>query len=314
MRSIRSSLWLVLFLGATLGLAGCPKASGGLPPATAPGGITVTGPVGFSPMGPLTYGRAWGAAQQATSYRVSVAATATNGAWSGLPTQAPVLTGTSFSFTVSAVPWDTVTFTATVESVDRIGPTGKTVSTTWKAVHRAGAPGPIVVDSSKAIGVLVKPDSSLLFLGATRVTCAFLQFASGAVSEFTGDRASCDTLYTRTVPAAARGLVTAFQQHLTDSVAASCVTWSTTNPLALGLMPKAPCSAAVVITGLALTIQARPDRTLFRYVRWEEDRRPIISVTPDGRFTCLRQGTWEGELTGRDLATGVSGTVHKKRV
>lgn len=197
----------------------------------------------------LRIGVAWGAATRATGYRLTVAATRTNGTWTGLPANLPV-TGLTSTFTAVNAVWDSVTFTATVESVDAIGPTGKTVSGQLGLRRRAGTPGPITFDTSATVvGVITRPLVVDMALGESRILCGFKVFASGAVAMRSQDAPACDSIYVRYVPAANR-LVSAAEQIHED---AQCWTWSSDMPLSVPVAPLAPCSSAAQISGLALT-------------------------------------------------------------
>lgn len=216
----------------------------------------------------LVYTISWGPGARATSYNITTAVAATNGTWSVvrdsnasgawvtgngvgvLPTSGNV-TGTSYRTWVAAIPWDSATFTVTVASKNAIG-VSSPVSATWKVSRKPGLPGPITVDSSLIVrATLVLPPSNTLALGGSRVVCAFKEFGNGAVAQWTADRASCDSIYVKYVPVAAR-TVNAAQQAHTDSIAKTCVTWSTPSP-AVTLAPLASCSAAARVTGLGLT-------------------------------------------------------------
>jgi hypothetical protein len=255
--------------------------AGQLPP-DAPGPV-VTGPSGIVAAGDtLIYTISWGAGARATSYDYAMSVTSTNGAWSvvadsngsgkwtnasfvgigSLPITPPV-TGSGFGYTflktwLSAIPWDSATFTVAVNSRNAAG-TSAAVSASWKVTRKPGVPGPIKVDSSLVVtGMLVLPNTVNLALGGSRIQCAFKQFGNGAITEWTADKASCDSIYVAYVPAAARGLVTPAQQAHTDSVSLTCVTWNSSSP-AVSITPLAHCSSAALAVGLALTWQAPAD-------------------------------------------------------
>lgn len=234
-----------------------------------PPGPVVVGKKGIVTAGDtLVYTISWGAGARATSYNITTAVAVTNGTWSvvrdsnssgawitgngvgPLPTSGNV-TGTSYRTWVAAIPWDSATFTVTVASKNAIG-VSSPVTASWKVSRKPGVPGPITVDSSLIVrATLVLPNPSTIALGSSRVICAFKEFGNGAVAQWTADRASCDSIYTKYVPVAAR-TVSAPQQAHTDSITKTCVTWSTPSP-AVTLAPMASCSAAVRATGLGLT-------------------------------------------------------------
>jgi len=105
--------------------------------------------------------------------------------------------------------------------------------------------------------VLIRPPTISVALGANRIVCAFQQFGNGAVTQWTADKPSCDSIYVAYVPAAAR-VVTVAQQAHTDSLSRTCVAW-TTPGTQLGLTQLAPCSAAVRMTGLGITLRFPAD-------------------------------------------------------
>lgn len=230
----------------------------------------------------MPMGLNWGSAARATSYRVTVVASATNGTWAGLPNGTTAST-TRLTWTASAVPWDSVTFTGTVESVDALGPTGKTAVGTMKLRKRAGAPGPVTFDTVTNIGTLVLPPSNSIQLGQVRTVCAVKQYSTGAIAQFTADKVACDSLYQRLVPAGARVLVTPAIQAHTDSLTKTCVTWNW-DALYLSAVPKT-CSAALNVTAIGVTGMA----TLSPF-------RPAsakgIVVSTNGLVTCILPGVY----------------------
>lgn len=235
----------------------------------------------------IRVGVAWGAASRATSYKVTVNASKTNGLWSGFPLNLTVTApSVSTVFTAIAIPWDSVSFTATVESVDNLGPTGKTVTGVLALRKRAGAPGPITWDTTvTVVGVQVQPNAASMLLGASRTLCGFKAFASGHVAMKSADRALCDSVYQRTVPASARLVNVAEQQHEDGA----CYTWSSSAPAAVRATPAAPCSAATQIDALQLTMQ-RVNRA-FQYAMWgTHDDSPVVTVDQTGMVTCVRPG------------------------
>jgi hypothetical protein len=150
-----------------------------------------------------------------------------------------------------------------------------------------------VVDSSLVvIGTLVLPPTTTLGLGASRMVCAFKQFQNGAVARWTADRPSCDSIYTSNVPVTIRTVSPAQQAH-TDSLAKTCVVWSSATPVAVGVTPNAACSSAVLVTGLAIT-QRPANPNLFRNVRWND---PVLRVSATGLVTCLHPGLGVVTLT-----------------
>lgn len=185
-----------------------------------PNPITVTGPVGFAPGDSLVYGLSWVPANpcHCTGYTLTVTAGATNGVWSGLPTNLAVA-GSSDSFTASATPWDSVTFTAVVFATNGAVLSKNASSVSWKVRHLPVAPGPITVDSSKTvIGMLVEPPTATVAIGGTVQLCAYPQFYGGAVATRSQDAALCDPLRLSTWAAASPT-----QQAHADSL---CFLWT----------------------------------------------------------------------------------------
>lgn len=237
-----------------------------------PPGPIIVGKKGIVTAGDtLVYTISWGPGARATSYDVTRSVSATNGTWTvvadsqvGLPkaTGAVPLPNT-FSYTrttlshrmwLTAVPWDSAAFTVTITSRNAVG-ISTPVSTSWSVKRKPGPPGPITVDSSLiVIGILVQPKPVNIFLGSSRIMCAFSTFGNGAVAQHTVDKPNCDSVYVKYVPVAARMLVNATQQAHTDSTSKTCVTWATDAPAtAVTLSPLASCSAAVRVTGVGLT-------------------------------------------------------------
>lgn len=219
----------------------------------------------------LVYTISWGPGARASSYDVTRSVSASNGTWTvvadsqsgGAKNTGSLALPNTFSYTrttlshrmwLAAVPWDSATFTVTVVSRNAIG-VSSPVSTSWKVSRKPGSPGPIVVDSSLIpVGILIQPKPFGVFIGSSRIECAFSTFANGAVAQHTADKPSCDSIYVKYVPVAARTLVNAAQQAYTDSTSKTCVTWRTDAPLtAMTLAPMATCSAAVRVTGVGLT-------------------------------------------------------------
>lgn len=217
----------------------------------------------------LVYSISWGPGARATSYNTTLAVTASNGTWTivadsngsgrwvtgngigALPASSNV-TFTSLKSWVTAVPWDSATFTVSVASKNAVGVSAP-VSTSWKVARKPGSPGPIVVDSSlNAFGILMQPKPINVFLGSSRILCAFTTFGNGAVVQHTAEKPSCDSIYVKYVPATARALVTAAQQAYTDSSSRTCVTWSTDAPATALTLTSLACSTGR-ITGVGLT-------------------------------------------------------------
>lgn len=235
----------------------------------APTNLKVKGPVLMLPGDSLTYVLTWGAASRATGYKVTLSSSLTNGTWTAtgfgtgalaLPVSVGPATGLSFTFTTISTTADSAMFTATVESADALGPTGKTASVSWKVKRRAGAPGPIIVDSSRAVGTLVLPNPVTLGVGGSRILCAFKVFTTGAVAAWTADRLACDSIYQAYVPAAMR-VVTPAQQAHTDSMGVTCVTWNSST-VAVTVLPNGTCSSAARVTGVGLTYRTTDPHVL----------------------------------------------------
>lgn len=232
-----------------------PKAPTGLSLSVLAVGDTVK--VGFS----------WGPGARAVSYNVTRSVSLTNGSWlvvadsqaGGSKSSGALNLPNTFSYTattlhhtmwLSAIPWDSLTVTVSVVSVNGAG-VSSPVSASKRIVRSTpGPPGPVIFDS--VVGTLVLPPASTVALGGSRIVCAFKQWQTGAVSEFTADKPSCDSIYTAYVPLANRSLVTAAQQAHTDSLGITCVTWAS-GSAAVQLTPKGSCSAAVLVFGSGLT-------------------------------------------------------------
>lgn len=213
----------------------------------------------------LSYRVGWGPGARASSYLFTTAVTATNGSWvvvadsniSGkwitgpgigpLPATGEITT-TSFKTWLTAVPWDSATFSVTVASKNAAGLSATSVGSK-RIVRLPGPPGPVTIDSSLVVTETLVLPNATMGLGASRIECAFKQFANGAVAEWTADRPSCDSIYIAYVPAPQR-IVSAAQQAHTDSLATTCVTqW--TGPSTVAIVPLAPCSSAALVTALA---------------------------------------------------------------
>jgi hypothetical protein len=196
-----------------------------LPDTTAigtPGEVTVTlfggtaapnlAPLAFAPKKDVIvrattvanqYTLAWGAAANATSYRLTVTAAAFGaGTVGGLPSNATV-NATTYTFTaVPPAAWESLAYTATVIGArgTRVGPS-RTV--TWKVVRPApGQPGPISVDSSLAAAFLKAAplDSVTIVQMASGETCRgeYAAIMSATFIRPVAPRtAACDSLLTR---------------------------------------------------------------------------------------------------------------------
>jgi len=294
----------------------------------APLTMTVTGPMGMVAGDTLSYMISWkapavvsGISSAASSYTVTLSSASSNGTWttvadsnlaagkwtagSGtgpMPTTINVTT-TYVKSWISAIPWDSATFTASLVARNSAGASGS-VATSWKVKHKVlppGTPTPPTIDSSTTTtGTLVLPSTVGLALGGQRVACAFKQFSNGAVTEWTGDKAACDSIYTKYVPSAARALVTPAQQAHTDSMVKTCVTWTSSTPLAVNVAPNVPCSSAAVVNGLQVTLRnPGPLSPLLREAAYEYNSPPLIAmIRPWGRLgehvivDCLRAGSF----------------------
>ncbi len=211
-------------------VASCFPRPGNPEPVGAPGSVeltvyerdgmtTVGSGVILAPGDSLPLTISWGAATRATGYRLTVTADSTNGTWSNLPTNLAITTVTRAILPISTT-WDSVRFTARVESVDAFGPTGKFSAATWKMRRRAGAPGPIIVDSSQVpqLSVMeVRPSTFTLTVGASRQMCAFPRFASGRVAMRSDDATLCTATYLANFSTAERA-VSVDEQKWVDCV------------------------------------------------------------------------------------------------
>lgn len=233
-------------------------------PPDAPGPIVV-GPSGIVVAGDtLTYKISWGIGARATSYLFTTAVTNTNGSWSvvadsnsggkwtsgaglgPLPATGEITT-TSYKTWISAIPWDSATFTITVASKNSIGLSAP-VGATWRVLRKPGVPGPIAVDSQLVVtGTLVVPVVPGLTIGVgfTGTACAFKQFYNGAVAEWTADKSACHDIYVANFTLAQRNISPAQQAH-TDS---TCVTWDTQSTM-FNLTTNSTCSADVSILAI----------------------------------------------------------------
>jgi len=230
----------------------------------------------------LIYGVSWGAAQYATTYGYTMGVTASNGTWSvvadsnasgkwvtgngvgALPSSSTVTT-LNLKTWVSAIPWDSATFTISVTGINAKG-TGPARVQAFKIRRTPGQPGPITVDSSGGtfLNLIILPDGRNLGLGQSTTVCAFQQFTDSAVVEWTSSKPACDSIYTRYVPLALRQKVKPSQQAHTDSLATTCVTnWRSTNPIALTVTQIGACQPVATAFGAGLTWKFRqfPDAT-----------------------------------------------------
>jgi len=163
----------------------------GAPQLPAPPGPIIAGLRGTALAGDtLTYLISWGPGARATSYDISQSVTATNGTWkvaadsntSGkwfpgalLPYNQGV-TYTTLRTWLTAMPWDSATFTFAVASRNAIG-TSASISATWTIRRVPGVPGPITVDSIAAI--IVRPQGVTVGTGQSVQYCVFAVLKSG---------------------------------------------------------------------------------------------------------------------------------------
>jgi len=300
------------FLLALLALTACATADGGTPAAQRP---KAPGPISLSvfSVGDTTkIGFSWGAGARATSYSVTRSVSATNGTWTvvadsqagGAKSPGSLTLPNTFSYTagvlhhtmwLSAIPWDSVTITVSVASVNSVGTSASVTASKRILRSTPGVPGPITFDST--VGLIIAPNPATVALGSSRVACAFDQFANGAVTEWTADKASCDSIAARYVPPAALALATPAQQAHTDSLTKTCVSWTSSLPTAVRVTPNTACSSAVVVAGLQLTLtDPGPLPPTIRNVALEDARMLIAVLQPWGRHrewvnvTCLRPG------------------------
>lgn len=158
------------------------------------------------------------AGARATGARWSVQAALTNGTWSGLPVKAVTTSATSATLTVSAVPWDSVSFTGFLWGTQgALVSKDSTLIPVLKLKRPPGAPGlPAWDTSATVIGLLVKPDTVSLAAVATRQLCAFVAFKDGKVARRTLDASRCDSIAARVFTVAQRA-VTPVQQLCADT-------------------------------------------------------------------------------------------------
>ncbi len=240
-------------------LIACSRANGGTPSSSpaGPSGV-LRGPTAFAPGDTLIY--TWtGSAPRATGFAVTVAASATNGTWIGLPSN-QAFAASPIVMTFSAIPWDSATFAFSIWGTNSAGRSLVPWTQTTTVRRRPGTPTG-TLDTSKAVGTLVLPSTNTIALGTSRILCAFKQFSTGAVAEWTADKSSCDSIYVAYVPATLRALVTPAMQARTDSLTLTCVTWNSSAATLVRIVPKSSCSAAATVTGLGLTWRAPTDAT-----------------------------------------------------
>jgi len=208
----------------------------------------------------LSYGLSWPVGKGATGYLVTVRASATNGTWSGLPTNAAV-SGLATTFKASAIPWDSVTFTWVTKSTNTAGVSKDSLVVIWTKKRLPSAPPSGTVDSTGAVGTLTLPGAFILAVGQSRVVCAFKQFSNGAIAQWTVARQACDSIYMNYVPQVNRQLVSAGQQAHTDSLAVTCVTWQWVALYMNG--STGSCSPSITVTGILTTgmLEQVPDAT-----------------------------------------------------
>lgn len=128
--------------------------------------VSVEGPIGVLalPRDTLTYTLRWGKATNATSYKVTVTATATPaGTTTGLPV-ALVVTDTTLAFSAVNLLYDSIAFTATVTAWRGTLTNTTPATVKWSVAKKVGPPGPIQVDST-----LIPPVVTILPSGAVMV-------------------------------------------------------------------------------------------------------------------------------------------------
>lgn len=318
-------LTLLLVVAA---VASCAKADGAL--MSRPGGprALVVTDLAMLPGDTIAYGVSWtapavvaGVSGVASSYDVGLSVAASNGTWAVVADSngsGKWLTGngvgplpstgnatfTTLKMWLSAVPWDSATFTVSVLARNAAGVSAPATAS-WKVVRKRlppGVPGIPKVDSTGTVlGTLVRPDTVTLALNTGRTVCAFKQFSTGAIAQWTADKPACDSIYTRAIPLPARTLVTAAQQAHTDSTAITCVAWSSALPAALQVGPRAPCAASATVLGLALTLRAQPDGIRLREANLREEDGPVLFIHPQtGVYRCLRAGVAYVRATSED--------------
>lgn len=300
-----------------------PAVDTGVPDAPGP---VVSGKKGNVTAGDtLPYTVSWGPAKGATTYVVQYVVGTTNGTWfvvadsnasgkwttgngvTGFPATSTITT-TSLKSWFSSIPWDSATFTAIVAGKNSAG-TGPSVQTSWTVKRKPGAPGPIVVDSSLiVIGLLVKPDTSNLQLGTSRVICGFYRYGNGAVAEMTAFKSSCDSIYVKYVPVGMRNLKSAAQQAQTDSIAKSCMTWASSAPSLVGFTVLGNCANGVTVVGLGLTRRFPSDGLRYAGGRLSPQT-GIIRCKKAGDFTATAWGANHMKLSTIPLHCSSPGAI-----
>jgi len=237
-------LWPLL-----LTLAGCTHAD-----AADSIRLTVNGPMGMVAGDTVAYTVSWtapvvvaGLTSAATSYTLTFSASATNGTWtvvadsnlpagkwtsgSGtgpMPTNVNVTTLNVKSW-LTAIPWDSATFTVSLIARNSAGSSSPAV-VTWKVKHKIfppGTPGNTTVDSSvTVVGLLVAPPTINLAVGSSAQLCAYYQMLSGHVAMRSQDALSCQTDYATRFSVFQRA-VTPQEQVWADG---RCQRWTSSNP------------------------------------------------------------------------------------
>lgn len=149
-------------VGLLVVLVSCAVAKAAAP--SGPRGLRIT--AGLAPGDTLAYTVSWTAGARATNYDFVTAVSATNGAWTvlygttnaGAPPASGTTTGLSFGLKLTAIPWDSATFTVTVTARNGAG-SSTPMTATWSVKRRPGPPGPPKVDSSATVtgSLFIKP-------------------------------------------------------------------------------------------------------------------------------------------------------------
>jgi hypothetical protein len=157
--------------------------------------ITVEGPAGLiAPRDTLNYVLRWGRAPNATSYMVSVTASATPaGVTSGLPVNRTV-TDTTVSFSAVNLTYDSLAFTASVTAFRGTTSNATSATAAWSVTKKVGVPGAIKIDSSAippfVMTTAVRP--VLAFINGAEV----LQWTSYDTSIVSTCGGKCDSTFT----------------------------------------------------------------------------------------------------------------------
>lgn len=188
----------------------------------------------------LAYRVGWGSGARASSYDVTITVAATNGSWSvlrdstncnvdpncghtpgngmGVALNTPGLYRKTW---LTALPWDSATFTASVVSRNSGGVSAPSVA--FKRIIRPpGPPGPVTFDTASLaiVGLkMLRPAGSIL-PDSTLDFCALVRFGNGAMA-MRAQNPCAPGLY-EALPAAVR-VVTPAQQARADS---TCLLWS----------------------------------------------------------------------------------------